>query len=268
MNSSLQKPTDFREMSYPPYRRGEPVALFVPCYIDQFYPRLAEATVRLLSGFGVPVRFPAEQTCCGQPAFNSGYWNEARRVASHFARCFAPFQWIICPSGSCAAMCRVFYELLDPGGKLPEVGRRVFEVCEFLVNCLGIREVNVSFPYRVTLHIGCHTRRELGVIDPPRILVESLRDVRFCPLPDAEECCGFGGTFSVKMPGISVAMGQAKAECIVASQAEWLLTTDISCLMHLEGILRRHPQGKEIRVAHVVEVLAGMHDGRPLAGPK
>lgn len=267
MNTSNPKAEKESQVPYPPYEKGEPVGLFVPCFVDQFYPHIAEATVKVLARLGIPVRFPAEQTCCGQPAFNSGYWDEARRVARHFARCFAPYRWVVCPSGSCAAMCRVFYELLDPGGELPKVGARVYEVCEFLVHCVGIRELDVTFPHRVTLHVGCHTRRELGAVEPPRILLQAIRGIDYRPLPDAEECCGFGGTFSVKMPGISIAMGQAKAECIVATQAEWLLTTDISCLMHLEGILRRHPQGKGIRIAHIVEVLAGMHNGQP-AGKK
>lgn len=246
--------------TYLPYEPGEPVGLFVPCYVDQFYPQIAEATVRVLTQYGVRVAFPEGQTCCGQPAFNSGYWREARRVAEHFAQCFDPFKWIVCPSGSCAAMCRVFYPLLDPSGQLAQVGQRVYEICEFLVNVLGVCHVNVRFPYRVTLHVGCHTRRELGVPEPPQKLIQLIEGIDYCPLPDAEECCGFGGTFSVKMPGISIAMGQSKAEAIIATKAEWLLTTDISCLMHLEGILRRHPAGKGVRIAHIVEVLAGMCD--------
>jgi L-lactate dehydrogenase complex protein LldE len=242
---------------YPAYERGQPVGLFVPCYIDQFYPEIAEATARILSRLGIPVDFPSKQTCCGQPAFNSGYWDEARRVARQFARAFGGFSWIVCPSGSCAAMCRVFYPLLEPEGELAQVGRRVFELCEFLVEVVGVRDLGVRFAHRVTLHVGCHTRRELKAPDPPQILLQHVKGIDFRPLPDAEECCGFGGTFSVKMPGVSVAMGESKAQNVLTTGAKWLVTTDISCMMHLSGILRRRRGGEEIRVAHIAELLAG-----------
>jgi len=247
---------------YPRYEPGEPVALFVPCYIDQFYPEIAEATARVLARLGVPVKFPAGQTCCGQPAFNSGYWEEARRVARQFARAFAGFRWIVCPSGSCAAMCRVFYPFLDPEGPIAEVGSRVFELCEFLIQVMGIRDLGIRWATSATLHVGCHTRRELQAADPPRILLEHVEGLKLHPLPDAEECCGFGGTFSVKMPGISVAMGRAKVENFVRTGVRWLITTDISCLMHFGGILRRHPGGTSIRVAHIAQLLAGTLDGQ------
>jgi L-lactate dehydrogenase complex protein LldE len=159
-------------------------------------------------------------------------------------------------------MCRVFYRFLDPEGPLPEVGSRVFELCEFLVWVMGIQDLGIRWATSATLHVGCHTRRELKAADPPRILLEHVEGLKLCPLPDAEECCGFGGTFSVKMPGISVAMGRAKVENIVSTGAKWLLTTDISCLMHLGGILRRHPQGSAMRVAHIAQLLAGTLDGQ------
>ena len=161
----------------PPYQRGEPVALFIPCYIDQFYPQIAEATARLLSRQGVPVVYPEEQTCCGQPAFNSGYWDEARRVIRHFCDVFAQHRWIVCPSGSCAAMCRVFFGHVDPDERIVAVGHRVFELTEFLVEILGVTDTGASFPHKVTLHNGCHTRRELGVVEPPLMLLENVREM-------------------------------------------------------------------------------------------
>ena len=254
MNSSSQDPSLPRE--YPEYRRGDPVALFIPCYVDLFYPQIGEATARLLSRLGIPVVFPDRQTCCGQPAFNSGYWEEARKVIHHFCRALEGQQWIVSPSGSCTAMCRVFFGHVDPDPTVVEVGRRVFELTEFLVNVLGVTETGGYFPHKVTLHDGCHTRRELGVVEPPLRLLQNVRGVEYVELPNVEECCGFGGTFSVKMPGTSLAMGRTKAQNVLNTGAEVVVSTDISCLMHLGGILRRDPAARHIRCVHIAEVLA------------
>jgi len=255
------------QWDYPKYEPGEPVALFIPCYIDQFYPHVGEATARLLTRLGVPLVFPEEQTCCGQPAFNSGYWDEARRVIHQFCDTFREHRWIVCPSGSCAAMCRVFFGHVDPDERVVAVGRRVFELCEFLVEAMGVTDTGASFPHKVTMHVGCHTRRELGVVEPPLVLLENVRGLTYCELPDMEECCGFGGTFSVKMPGTSLAMGRTKAENILESGAEVVVSPDISCLMHVEGIMRRDPAMKHIRAMHIAEVLAANEDGQPEGSP-
>lgn len=255
------------QWDYPKYEPGEPVALFIPCYIDQFYPHVGEATARLLTRLGVPVVFPEGQTCCGQPAFNSGYWEEARRVVHQCCRTFREHRWIVCPSGSCAAMCRVFFGHVDPDERVVAVGRRVFELCEFLVEALGVTDTGASFPRKVTMHVGCHTRRELGVVEPPLVLLENVRDLTYCELPDVEDCCGFGGTFSVKMPGTSLAMGRTKAENILQSGADVVVSPDISCLMHVDGIMRRDPAMKHIRAMHIAEVLAANEDGRPERSP-
>ena len=162
----------------------------------------------MLKRYGVPVVYPAAQTCCGQPAFNSGYWEEARRVIRHFCDVFEPHRWIVCPSASCTAMCRVFFGHVDPDPRIVGIGRRVFELTEFLHDILGVTDTGATFPHKVTMHIGCHGRRELGVVDPPMRLLRSVRGLTYCELPDIEECCGFGGTFSVKMPGTSLAMGR------------------------------------------------------------
>jgi L-lactate dehydrogenase complex protein LldE len=243
------------QWEYPAYQPGQPVALFIPCYIDQFYPQVAEATARLLARLGVPVVYPEEQTCCGQPAFNSGYWEEARRVVHHFAKVFEPHRWIVSPSGSCTAMCRVFFEQVDPDPSIARVGRRVFELTEFLVEVMGVTDLGARFPHKVTLHNGCHTRRELGVVDPPLRLLEKVRGITCCELEGAEDCCGFGGTFSVKMPGTSLAMGRTKAENILKSGADVVVSADISCLMHVHGIMQRDPHMKHIRAMHIAEVL-------------
>ena len=239
----------------PPYQKGEPVALFIPCYIDQFYPEIARATGRLLGRFGVPTVFPEKQTCCGQPAFNSGYWKEARRVIRHFCDVFAEHRWIVTPSGSCAAMCRVFFGHVDPDERIVGVGRRVFELSEFLVDLLGVTDTGASFPHKVTMHVGCHTRRELGVAEQPMRLLENVRDMTYCEMPDMEDCCGFGGTFSVKMAGTSLSMGQTKVQNIVRSGADVVVSPDISCLMHVGGMLRRNSDTKHIQIKHIAEVL-------------
>ncbi len=239
----------------PPYAKGEPAALFLPCYIDQFYPEIGRATLELLTRQGVPVVFPPAQTCCGQPAFNSGYWEEARRVVRHFADVFAAERWIVCPSASCTAMCRVFFGHVDPDPRVVAVGRRVFELTEFLVDILGVTDTGAAFPHKVALHVGCHGRRELGVADAPRTHLQNVRGLTCCELPEVEECCGFGGTFSVKMPGTSLAMGRTKAANVVRSGAEVVVSPDISCLMHVGGILRRDPAMRHIRTMHIAEVL-------------
>jgi L-lactate dehydrogenase complex protein LldE len=239
----------------PPYQLGEPVALFIPCYIDQFFPVIAQAVVRLFRRLEIPVVYPPEQTCCGQPAFNSGYWDEARRVIHHFCRVFAPYRWIVCPSGSCTAMCRVFFAHVDKAEWVVGVGRRVFELTEFLVDILGVTDTGATFPHKVTLHIGCHGRRELGIVEQPLRLLRSVRGLSYHELPNIEECCGFGGTFSVKMPGLSLAMGHTKVANVVRSGAEVVVSNDISCLMHVGGILQRDPATKHIRAMHIAEVL-------------
>jgi L-lactate dehydrogenase complex protein LldE len=246
---------------YPKYEPGEPVALFIPCYIDQFFPKIAQATAELLARQGIPVVFPEEQTCCGQPAFNSGYWEEARRVIRHFCKVFEKYRYIVSPSGSCTAMARVFFGHVDPSDQIVGVGSRVFELTEFLVNVLGVTDTGASFPHKVTMHSGCHGRRELGIFEQPLTLLKNVRGVTYCELPNIEECCGFGGTFSVKMPGTSLAMGRTKAENILKSGADVVCSVDISCLMHVGGILRRDPAMRHIRPMHIAELLVAGIEG-------
>jgi len=239
----------------------ETVALFIPCYVDQFYPAVGRAMVRILENEGLSLEFPPEQTCCGQAAFNSGYWPEAKRVMEHFERVFSKYRWIVTPSGSCAAMCRVFFEQLAPGSVAAAVGKRVFEISEFLVDVLGKTDFGVRCPKKVGLHIGCHTRRELGIVDAPLKLLQGIRDLEYVPIPFVDECCGFGGTFSVKMAGTSLAMGRRKVENTQASGCDILATTDMSCVMHFGGIMQRDPMLKDIPIVHVVELLAPQKPG-------
>ncbi len=240
---------------YPRYERGQRAALFIPCYMDQFYPQIGIATARLLARLGVPVDFPDRQTCCGQPAFNSGYWEEARHVIHHCVRVFKDYRYVVCPSASCTAMCRVFFGHVDPSDEVAQAAARVFELSEFLVEVLGVTDVGATFPHKVTMHSGCHGRRELGLVEPPLKLLQAVRDLTYLELPNIEECCGFGGTFSVKMAGTSLAMGRTKVENILKTGADVVVSVDISCLMHVGGILQRDPQGKRVRAMHLAEVL-------------
>jgi L-lactate dehydrogenase complex protein LldE len=173
----------------------------------------------------------------------------------HFVDVFKNYQWIVTPSTSCAAMCRVFFENLAPDSEAATLGKRVFEISEFLVNILGKTDFSARCDKKVALHIGCHGRRELGIVDPPLRLLENIRGLTYTPIPDMEECCGFGGTFSVKMAGTSAAMGKRKAASIVASGCDLVATLDMSCVMHFGGVMQRDPVTKNIPIVHVVELL-------------
>jgi len=245
----------FPKWDYPKYSQGETVALFIPCYVDQFYPSIGRAVVQLLEEQNVPMTYPEDQTCCGQAAFNSGYWDDARKVMEQFEKAFHGQKWIVTPSASCAAMCRIFFEEAAPGSDVAKLGKNVYELTEFLVNILGVTSTNAVFPKKVAMHIGCHGRRELGLVDAPMTLLRSVQGLEYTEIPNMEECCGFGGTFSVKMAGTSLAMGRKKVENIGRTGADFVATTDISCAMHFEGIMRHEPALKHIPVIHIAELL-------------
>jgi L-lactate dehydrogenase complex protein LldE len=228
------------------------VALFIPCFIDQFYPDVGKAMVAVLRRVGVDPVFPAEQTCCGQPAFNTGYWDEARRLAQRYCDIFADADAIVSPSGSCTAMVRNYYpELL---GQTPHAAAHTYELAEFLVRHLKVTDVGAKFPATVTYHDGCHARRELGLKDEPRQLLAKVRDLQLIELDEPETCCGFGGTFSVKFPPISSAMGDLKAASVRRTGAQYVVSSDSSCLMQIGGCLTR--QQLPVQTLHLAEVLA------------
>jgi L-lactate dehydrogenase complex protein LldE len=236
------------------------VQLFSTCLVDQFYPSVAEAVVRLLEKSGITVEVPRSLTCCGQPAFNGGFRAEARAMARHtldiLAGNDAP---IVVPSGSCADMVIHRYpELLadDPAyaEKARSVAARTHELCQFLVDVLGVTEVGASGRGTVAYHSSCHTQRGLGVRAQPLRLLERVEGVECRPLPETEACCGFGGLFAVKMGDISGAILNRKIADIEASGAEVVVGTDVSCLMHIGGGL--HRRASKVRVAHVAEILA------------
>jgi L-lactate dehydrogenase complex protein LldE len=234
------------------------VALFIPCFIDQVLPRVGLDMARVLRRVGCELEFPADQTCCGQPGFNTGYWPEARAVAERFVRVFSHAETIVSPSGSCTAMVRNFYPELLAGSPLRDqaaaLGRRVFEFSEFLVKTLKLTDVGASFPYRVTYHDSCHAMRELGLKQEPRELLRHVRGLTLVEMRYTEDCCGFGGTFAVKYGMISAAMGESKAENVAATGAEFVVSTDSSCLLHIAGMLQQKYLG--VRALHLASVLA------------
>ncbi|MEU8526014.1 MULTISPECIES: (Fe-S)-binding protein [Streptomyces] len=228
------------------------VALFVTCVNDALYPATGVATVRILERLGVEVDFPAGQTCCGQPQFNTGYRQDAEPLARRLADAFRGYEHVVTPSGSCAAMVRGHYAGF--GAQAAALAPRVHELTEFLVDVLGVTDVGAYFPHTVTYHPSCHGLRLLGLGDRPRRLLEAVEGLVLRELPGAEECCGFGGTFAVKNPDVSAAMGRDKIDHAVSTGAEVLCGADNSCLMHLGGVLRR--EDAPLRALHLAEILA------------
>ena len=235
------------------------VALFITCLTDQFFPRVGECAVEVLKRLGAEVTFNPAQTCCGQPAFNTGYRDEARAVAARVLDLFDDAEYVVAPSGSCTTMMRVFYPELFAGDpdrlrKAERLSGRLFEFSEFLVKILKVEDVGASFRGRVTYHDSCHLLRELGIESEPRRLVRAVRGVSLVEMQDDRLCCGFGGTFSVKFPEVSVAMGDDKLRAATEAGAEYLIANDSGCLMHLAGLI--HRQGLPIRTMHLAELLA------------
>jgi L-lactate dehydrogenase complex protein LldE len=234
------------------------VSLMITCLGDVFFPEAGVATVRLLRRLGVEVDFPPAQTCCGQPHFNSGYHDEARKLARHTIAAFAGGRPVVTPSGSCAAMVKLEYPHLlhnDLGwhGRAEDLAHRTHELSDFLVNVLGVEDVGARFEARATYHMACHLRG-LGLVDEPLRLLRRVRGLELLTLERADECCGFGGSFAVRFPGISGAMVQDKAGFIEQTGAEVVVATDAGCLMNIGGCLRR--RGGRVRTVHLAEVLA------------
>jgi L-lactate dehydrogenase complex protein LldE len=237
------------------------VALMVTCINDTLFPDTGKAVVRLLRRLGVDVDFPEQQGCCGQPMVNTGYLDEAVPVVRNFARAFAGYDAIVTPSGSCAGSVRHQHGIVARRSgdaalarATAELSPRTYELSEFLVDVLGVVDVGAYFPHTVTYHPTCHSLRMLGVGDRPERLLRAVRGLRLVDLRDADQCCGFGGTFALKNSDTSVAMGSDKARHVVESGAEVLVAGDNSCLMHVGGLLSRQRGG--IQVLHLADVLA------------
>ncbi|MFB7088528.1 (Fe-S)-binding protein [Streptomyces sp. NPDC056296] len=243
------------------------VALVATCVNDALYPSTAIATVKVLERLGVDVDFPAAQTCCGQPQYNTGYRRATEPLVRRMARAFEGYDHVVTPSGSCVAMVRDNYPRI--GAKAVAEGRdladaaaslvpHVYELTEFLVDVLEVTDLGAYFPHTVTYHPSCHGLRTLGLGDRPRRLLEAVKGLELVELPGAEECCGFGGTFAVKNADVSEAMGDDKIRNALATDADVLCGADNSCLMHIGGMLRRRnaPQ----RALHLAEILASTEE--------
>lgn len=250
------------------------VFLFVPCYIDQFFPSVAESTLKVLRHLGCEVVFPENQTCCGQPAYNSGYFGEARLMAMYEVNAFlrsdisldgrtvrfdTERDYVVAPSGSCVAMVRNFYPGLLTGDsrfadQIGHITTRTFELTEFITNVIGIDKFKGKLNAVVSYHDSCHSLRELGIKEQPRRILNRIDGLKIVELPYKETCCGFGGTFAVKFPEISCAMADEKLKHFESTKADILVSGDTSCLMHLQGRARR--TGMKQRFAHIAEIMA------------
>ncbi len=238
---------------------GKRISLFVTCMVDQLFPNVGIAMVDVLERLGYQVDFPENQTCCGQPAFNSGYRQEARIVARHFLDTFESSETVVVPSGSCTSMItHHFAELFhnEPATleRVHALEKRVWEFATFLTENAGVEDVGARMEEVVTFHDGCHALRELGIRSAPRRLLARVRGLELREMEPAEECCGFGGTFSVKFGELSGAMGRTKMEAILKTGARTVVSLDPSCLMQIQGVLSR--AGCDIRTMHLAEVLA------------
>lgn len=233
------------------------VSLFITCLCDTITPEVGKDTVQLLERFGCEVEFPEGQTCCGQPAYNSGYVKEAKQAMRQMIRAFEASEYVVGPSGSCVHMLReyskVFHDDQEWKERAEALYEKTYELTQFLVDVLGVRDVGSTFQGTATYHPSCHMTRLLGVKDAPEILLENVKGLEIIDLPLKEDCCGFGGTFAVKNAAISGQMVQEKSQHIKETKAQYLIGGDMGCLMNMGGRLRRNDQ--DVKVLHIAQVL-------------
>jgi L-lactate dehydrogenase complex protein LldE len=234
------------------------VTLFIPCFVDAFYPGVGISAVKVLERLGHTVECPEKIACCGQPAFNSGYWDDARVVAGRTLELLRDAENVVIASGSCGAMLKVFYPQLFAGtpqlAAAEALSAKTYEFADFLVSKLGVTDVGARFAAKVTFHDGCHGLRELGKKLPPRQLLAEVKGLELVEMAEAETCCGFGGTFAAKFPAISTAMGEVKCASGAQTGADYIISNDSSCLMQIQGIISR--EGRPMKTLHIAEVLA------------
>lgn len=234
------------------------IQLFIPCFVDQLYPSTAFNMVKVLEKAGCTVSYNTNQTCCGQPAFNAGFREESKQVCAKFVKDFEGSDYIVAPSASCVGFVRNYYtKIFDNSSQHNEVkklGERLFEFSEFLVNVLKIENLGASLPGLATYHDSCAGLRECKIKEEPRKLLAQVKGLELAEMNDVETCCGFGGTFAVKFEPISVAMGDQKADNARATGAQYLISTDLSCLMHIDGVMKN--KGLDIKAMHIADVLA------------
>ena len=242
------------------------VALFIPCFVDVLYPDVAFATAKILKDFGYEVTFPKDQTCCGQPLFNSGYQDEAKELAEKFFDIFSSYDYIVAPSASCISMVKIHYKKLLSPSKYNILKEKSFEIVEFIHDEVKPKSLDVSFAHSIALHKSCHGLRELNLATPSELnlpyqnkvenLLKLVKDIDIKQMKDDEECCGFGGTFSLNENELSVKMAKDKIKNFENSQAEYFAGYDNSCMMHLKSV-SDHDK-KDIKYIHIIEILAGL----------
>ncbi|GAB3027254.1 (Fe-S)-binding protein [Niabella terrae] len=234
------------------------VHIFIPCFVDQLYPETGFNMVKILEKWGCEVVYNADQTCCGQPAFNAGFWEESRSVCNKFLQDFKDAEYIVAPSASCVGFIRNYYpKLFDNSSahnQVKALGTRCFEFSEFLLEVLRVEDCGAVLEGKATYHDSCAGLRECGIKAGPRKLLEHVSGLELTEMNDVETCCGFGGTFAVKFPGISLGMGEQKVENALATGARYLISTDLSCLMHLQGYI--DGKGYDLKTMHLADVLA------------
>ncbi|MES2778254.1 MAG: (Fe-S)-binding protein [Bacteroidota bacterium] len=234
------------------------VDLFIPCFIDQLRPETAFNMIKVLEKAGCQVNYNVEQTCCGQAAFNAGHWNDAREVAEKFLREFDPNRNLVCPAGSCVGMMRNSYDLLFQNSsyhnKFKQLQKKAFELSEFLVDIMKITDFGSILTGKATYHDSCSALRECRIKSQPRELLNNVKGLELVEMKDCETCCGFGGSFAVKNEAISVSMAEQKIENIQATGAEYVISTDYSCLLQLDSVIKK--KNLPIKVLHIADVLA------------
>ncbi|MBI1342793.1 MAG: Fe-S oxidoreductase [Terrimonas sp.] len=234
------------------------VQIFIPCFVDQLYPQTGFNMVKVLEKTGCTVSYNVNQTCCGQPAYNAGFRDEARKVCTKFIHDFKGTEYILTPSASCAGFVKNYYHQLFDNSSLHnevrELSNRIYEFSEFMVNILQVTDVGARLEGKATYHDSCAALRECKIKEEPRKLLKKVRGLELTEMNDVETCCGFGGTFAVKFESISIGMGEQKVENALATQAEYLIATDLSCLMHLQGYINQ--KGYALQTMHIADVLA------------
>ena len=234
------------------------VDIFIPCFIDQIYPQTAVNMVKVLEKCGCEVNYNPEQTCCGQPAFNAGFWDEAKEVGEKFIGEFSNSTCIVTPSASCAGMVRNYYSELFHNTSLhsdyKRIRKNMYEFTDFLVNVLKVKDVGASLEGVATYHDSCSALREYGIKKEPRILLENVKGLKLTEMNDVETCCGFGGTFAAKFEPIAVGMVEQKVENALAAKADYIVSTDLSCLMHIDSYVKKN--NIPLKIMHIADVLA------------
>ena len=237
---------------------GMNVQIFIPCFVDQLYPSVGFNMVKVLEKAGCTVSYNTDQTCCGQPAFNAGFWGEAKDVCKKFLKDFSGGEYIVAPSASCVGFVRNYYEKLFENStqqtEVKNIKNRIYELSDFLVNVLHYTDFNASLDAVATYHDSCAALRECKLKQEPRTLLQNVQGLQLIEMNDVETCCGFGGTFAVKFEPISIAMADQKVTNAAETKAEYIISTDMSCLMHIDGYIKN--KGIDLKVLHIADVLA------------